>query len=136
MSNDAYILGAWTGILGLIQITILISGLVAAVRRRKKHPRVSLMLSIALGMMIGQRVIAVFGPLLAISIANSFAPGEDKYRWFMLIQSLFSGLVFTVSLAILIFAALGWRDNGISVGESNQSAADPTPPSYSDFDPA
>lgn len=134
MSNDAYIFGAWAMVMGLLQLIILISGLVAAIRRRKKHPRVSLLISIALGMMIGQKVITIFGPLLAVSIANSFVQGEDRYRWLMLIQSLFSGLVFTVALAILIIAALGWRENAISVGDPNQPGTDSASLSYSDFD--
>lgn len=133
MTKDIYFYGVVAGISGLIQLAILVGGIIIAITRRQKHPRVSSTVLIGLALLIANLVIGMSWPLLIGTLVNQYGKA-DLYPALMLGQSVLSGLIHSTALVILLIAAFGWRQPVPSNVAPNQPATGEPLHSYSNFE--
>lgn len=111
---------SFVGVLGQIVVAIpliavYVVGLIIAIARWRQHPRVSQLATVALVMLLVERLIGVLMttmlPLLISRNGMSISDVTGLYAVYGVLSALFTAVAF----GILLWALFGWRRQGTPV---------------------
>ena len=88
-------------------VGVIITGIIIALARWHKHPRVSALLVIALALELAS--VIIYPVLTALVIGLGFSASEMGTTF--LVLNLSGGLLRAALLGLILWAAFGWRTN-------------------------
>jgi hypothetical protein len=105
-------------------VIIWVSGVVLALSRWRRHPRVSLFALLAFGIMLISRFQSVLLPPIMINYGWT---ADQSGPIFLAVNGLISGLTSAVAWAFVLCAIFGWRDQ-----RQKENLFPPAPPTFGD----
>jgi hypothetical protein len=93
----------------LPSIVVMIVGIILALSRWNKHPKISMLIVIALALDIA---ISLIFPIVQAAVIGSGARGSEVGLIFA-VWGITSGLLRAAALGLLVWAGLGWREGTV-----------------------
>ena len=90
----------------LPSMAVMVVGLIVAIARWQRHPRVSLLLVVAL---LAQLLTSFTQPIAQNILIGTGASASELGLYFAIL-GIVSSIEYAVSLGLILWAAFGWRD--------------------------